>query len=346
MASDKGGRVTLEDVSREAGVSLSTVSKVLNGRTDVSAATRHHVEQAMKDLGYQARGDSHGPRQRRTLLMVLADGINAYSAEVLEGAMDQAQRLGLTLAVTRAPSPSQVDPEALLQEVAAEGHLGVIIVTPDFTDDQIAYLARRRLPMAMIDPFDPVHDQGVSVGTTNWAGGLTATQYLLDQGHRRIGCVGGPERSVQARARLDGYHAALDRAGVSRDDDLTAFGEFRFDAGHQLGHRLLALASPPTAIFATSDPSALGVMAAARERGLAIPTDLSVVGFDDTISARWAVPPLTTIRQPMPEMGRSAVRLVVAQANGDPLQSRRLELATELVIRSTVAPPGVAATEP
>jgi LacI family transcriptional regulator len=339
MARDKGGRVTLAQVSEAAGVSLSTVSKVLNGRADVAESTRRTVERAMEDLGYTARTEPKNPNRRKSLLVVMGGGINAYAAEVLNGAMEAAREMDLSLTISKAPSPEDIDPAEVLREVAAEGHIGVVIITPRFTAEQIAYLARRRLPMAMIDPFDPVHDEGVSVGTTNWAGGMTATEYLLDQGHRRIGFVGGPMVSMQARARGDGYRAALDRAGVPFDEDRAVFGDFAFEAGQELGRHLLELNDPPTAIFAASDPSALGVMAAARERGVAIPDDLSVIGFDDTVPARWAVPPLTTIRQPMPEMGRSAVRLVAEQARGETPACRRLELATELVVRGTVGPP-------
>lgn len=339
MPEEKPRRVTLAEVAERSGVSLSTVSKVLNGRADVADATRGAVERAFADLGYVSRSDRHDPHRRRSLLLVLGNGVNPYAAEILEGVLDEAHTLGVSITITRASAPFRINPSALVQELANDGHVGVVVVTPEFSDEDLAFLTRRRVPMAMIDPADPVHGEGVSVGATNWSGGLTATQYLIDQGHRRIGFLGGPQGSLAGQARLHGYRAALERAGIPDDRDLVTHGPFRFAAGHDHAARLLALDERPTAIFAASDLSALGAMAAGRERGLAIPRDLSVIGFDDTWAAEWAAPPLTVIRQPMPEMGRAAVRAVIDQVDGGAPTSRRVELTTELVVRESVAPP-------
>lgn len=339
MPKGKSGRVTLAQVAERSGVSLSTVSKVLNGRADVADSTREAVERAFADLGYVSRSDKRSPNRRRSVLLVLAAGVNPYAAEVLDGVIAEADELGVTIAVTKAPAPDRINPSTLVQELANDGHSGVVVVTPEFSDEDLAFLTRRRVPMAMIDPVDPIHGEGVSIGTANWSGGLTATQYLLDTGHRRIAFVGGPTGSLVGQARLHGYRAALERAGLPYDDELVGHAPFRFGPGHDEALRLLRLPDPPTAVFASSDATALGVMAAARELGLAVPRDLSVVGYDDTWVAQWAVPPLTTIRQPMPEMGRAALRSVVAQADGGAPPSRRVELNTELVVRETVAPP-------
>lgn len=339
MRRSTGGRVTLTHVAERAGVSLSTVSKVLNGRADVAEATRTAVERAFAELGYVSRTDRRNPDRRRSLLLVLGNGVNPYAAEILEGVIEEARALDVTIAITRADAPDRINPNLLAQDVANQGHDGVIVITPEFTDDDLAFLARRRVPMAMIDPVDPIHGEGVSVGSTNWSGGLTATQYLIDQGHRRIGFVGGPRGSLVGQARLHGYRAALERAGIPYDRTLVTHALFRYAPGHDQGAQLLGLDEPPTAVFAASDLQALGVMAAARERGLEVPGDLSVVGYDDSWAAEWTVPALTTIRQPMPEMGRAALRAVLAQLDGGAPPSRRVELNTELVVRGSVAPP-------
>jgi len=334
-------RVTLTEVAEHAGVSVATVSKVLNGRDDVADATRLRVEQIMNTLGYQSRTELRSTKKRPSVLLILgnADTVDLYSASVLDGMLTEAQKQDVSITVCRAPAPRQINLTFLVQEVTRGGHDGVVVVTPVFTDKDLAYLVRRKIAVAMIDPVDLTHSQGVSVGATNWTGGLTATQYLIEQGHRRIGIVGGPQARLVARARLHGYRAALELAQIPFDPVVVKYGPFVAEAGRTLGGELLDLNPAPTAIFATSDAAALGVMAAARERGLAIPADLSVIGFDDTVAATLAVPPLTTIRQPLGEMGAEAIRAVLAQVRGEEVTVRRVELNTELVVRASVARP-------
>jgi LacI family transcriptional regulator len=178
-----------------------------------------------------------------------------------------------------------------------------------------------------------------SVGSTNFAGGLSATQHLLGLGHRRIGYVGGPPGSGCNQARLHGYRAALESAGIAPDPELVHNEHFHFEVGLRAGAHLLNLPHRPTAVVGGSDTIALGITEAARVRGLRIPQDLSVTGFDDTELARMASPPLTVIRQPLREMGRVAVKTVLQMAAGETLDSHHVELATELVVRSTTAPP-------
>jgi len=338
MANTKGSRVTLVDVAQRSGVSLSTVSKVLNGRSDVAQSTRDLVEQAFSDLGYISRTDNRTGQTRRTVLVVLANGVNAYAAQVLEGIMSEAVTRNVEIVLTRVAASGQIDPGALVKDIAADGHLGVVFVNPDFDDEDAAFLTRRRVPMAMVDPVNPIHDEGVSIGSTNWSGGFTITKYLTDAGHRRIGFVGGPKRSLVNQARLSGYQAGLEQAHIGFDETLVTFGLFRYTTGYQQGLRLLKLPQRPSAIVAASDLSALGVMAAARELGLDLPADLSVTGYDDTWTAEWSVPALTTIRQPMQAMGSTALRVVVDEAEGTSPSSKRLELNTELVVRQSVVP--------
>ena len=176
-----------------------------------------------------------------------------------------------------------------------------------------------------------------SVGATNWAGGLAATDHLLSLGHRRIGAITGPAGYLCSRARIDGYRSALDRLGAQFDPLLVRHGDFQHEGGFVRGGELLDLAEPPTAIFAGSDQQALGVYEAARQRGLRIPQDLSVVGFDDLPAARWVSPPLTTVRQPLADMGRVAAEMLGSLIDGVPLRGQRVELATELIVRESTA---------
>jgi LacI family transcriptional regulator len=174
-----------------------------------------------------------------------------------------------------------------------------------------------------------------AIGATNWAGGLAATEHLTSLGHRRIGFVAGPPALLCSRARLDGYRAALDAAGIPMDEALVRPGDFYHESGFIGAGELMDLREPPTAVFAASDQMAFGVYEALRRRGLRVPDDVSVVGFDDLPEARWASPPLTTVRQPLTEMGMLAARTVLRLARGEQPDSPRVELATDLVVRDS-----------
>ena len=166
-----------------------------------------------------------------------------------------------------------------------------------------------------------------------------ATEHLLSLGHRRIAAIGGPESYLCSLARIDGYRSALERAGLKHDPALVRHGDFHYEGGFLRADSLLDLADPPSAIFAGSDQQALGVYEAARQRDLRVPQDLSVVGFDDLPMSRWSAPPLTTVRQPLAEMGRVAAEMLGTLVEGLTLSSPRMELATELVVRGSTAPP-------
>ena len=202
-------------------------------------------------------------------------------------------------------------------------------------------LRSRGIPLVILDPTgEPLHDTP-SIGATNWNGGLAATRHLLGLGHRRIAVIGGPERILCSRARMDGFRAAMDAAGVPIDPELTSHGPFQAAEGVRRGRALLRRPDPPTAIIAGNDLQALGVYQAAREARLHIPEDLSVVGFDDLPVAQWVGPPLTTVRQPLIEMAVAAAELVLTLARGEQPVLTRVELATELVVRESTAPPSI-----
>jgi LacI family transcriptional regulator len=230
-------------------------------------------------------------------------------------------------------------PQAWARGLATAGRAGVIVVTGALTKSHIDALAHAGVPLVVIDPLNLPRAEITSVGSTNFAGGMTITQHLLDLGHERIAYVGGPPSSGCNQARLHGYRAALEAAGIAGRPEFLVNEQFSYDAGRRLGAELLDLPTRPTAIVGGSDAVALGIMEAARARGLRIPDELSVTGFDDTELATMASPPLTVIRQPLREMGRVALKTVLQMAAGEALDSHHVELATELVVRATTAPP-------
>src|SRR5262249_37385231 len=215
---------------------------------------------------------------------------------------------------------------------------GVILVSSELTGSQLEQLRDADIPLVVLDPGNPPPPELPSVGATNWAGGLAATEHLLSLGHRRIGAIAGPGDYLCSRARTDGYRSALERAGIKFDPALVRNGDFQHEGGFVCGGKLLDLPDPPTAIFAGSDQQAFGVYEAARQRGLRIPDDLSVVGFDELPVSRWASPPLTTVRQPLAEMGSAAAQMLGELIDGGPLRTNRVELSTELHVRESTAP--------
>jgi len=190
-----------------------------------------------------------------------------------------------------------------------------------------------------VDPVGQPDPEVLSIGAANWAGGMAATEHLLELGHQRIGTITGSPTVLCSQARLDGYRAALERAGIAVDPGLIATGDFHYASALAAASAMLARPDRPTAIFAASDVQAMGVYEAARQLGLKLPADLSVVGFDDVALAQWASPPLTTVRQPLAEMAAMATRTLLGT---DPAGfQNRVELATSLVVRSsTTAPTG------
>ena len=330
------GAATLADIARAAGVSTPTVSKVLNAKGDVAASTRERVEALLREYGYRRRG----PRTAPLLDLVFHELQSAWSLEVIRGAEKVAQEEGLSLVLSQSEGRSTPG-QSWLDGVLARRPTGVLLVLSKLDAAQCEQLATRDIPFAVIDPDGELDADVPSVGATNWQGGLAATRHLIQLGHRRIGVVAGPSRMLCSRARLDGYRAALETAGLRFDPRLVVTGEFHHEAGHKLGLDLLRPEDRPTAVVAGNDLQALGVYEAARELGLRIPQDLSVVGFDDLPVARWVGPPLTTVRQPLAEMAAAALHMVIGLARGDERTrtATRIELATELVVRASTAAP-------
>jgi LacI family transcriptional regulator len=331
-------RTTLAAVAAEAGVSLPTVSKVVNGRPDVAPATRARVERLLGKLNYTRPG----PRRSRRagLIDLVFTGLDSpWAVEILRGVADWCAGHGLAPAVS-AVRHGGARPAGWTGALASHETDGVILVTAELSSAELARLRAGRIPLVVVDPVNLPDPALPSVGATNWAGGIAATEHLLSLGHRRIGVLTGPPGYLCSRARADGYRSALEQAGLPADAALVRHGDFQHEGGFRCGGELLDLADPPTAIFAGSDQQALGVYEAARQRGLRVPEELSVVGFDDLPAARWVSPPLTTVRQPLAEMGGVAAEMLGDLITGTPLRSQRVELSTQLVIRDSTAGPG------
>ena len=333
-------RATLATVAASAGVSVATVSKVLNGRSDVAPTTRALVQTLLQQHDYVAPTPRRTVSVMRPTVELVFDGdINGYSTEILQGVVDTAAEIGAAVVVGMRRVGRGVDrPSAWARDLAAAGRRGVIAVTGELTSGHLAALSRAHVPLVVIDPLNLPRARVTSVGSTNFAGGVAATEHLLSLGHRRIAHVGGPATAACNQARMHGYLAAMDAEGAPVLPGYVRNGHFRYQDGVVGGTALLALPEPPTAVFAGSDETALGVLEAARMRGLRVPDDLSVVGFDDTQVARMASPPLTTVRQPLREMGGVALRTALRLAAGERLDSHHVELATELVVRGSTAP--------
>ncbi|MFJ8937820.1 LacI family DNA-binding transcriptional regulator [Streptomyces sp. NPDC102365] len=328
---------TLAEIAREAGVSAPTVSKVLNGRADVAPSTRTRVEDLLRQHGYRRR---RAEASRSPLIdLVFHELESAWAMEVIRGVENVARDEGLSVVLSE--SAGRLTPgRTWADQVAARRPHGVVLVLSGLDESQRALLTSRSIPFVVVDPAGDPGDDAPSVGATNWQGGLAATRHLADLGHRRIGVISGPSRMMCSRARLDGYRAALDTAGLPVDPALVRSGDFHHDSGYRAGLELLRLPDRPTAVFAGNDLQALGLYEAARELGLRVPEDLSIVGFDDLPVARWVGPPLTTVRQPLTEMAEAAARLVLDLGRSErPSTATRVELATSLVVRSSTAPP-------
>lgn len=330
-------RMTLAAVARLAGVSVATVSKVVNGRSDVAPATRSRVQELLHQHDYVApvvrRPGTVTSSAPSTIEVQFAGDLRPYVAEALDGVVDAAAESGVSVVISQPDRGPQ-----WARDLVSMGRRALVAITSVYTPAYLDALIQADLPLVVLDPLHLPHSDVNSVGSTNFAGGFAATQHLLGLGHRRIAYLGGPAMAAASQARVHGYRAAMEAGRAPVPDVYVRPGEFTYQTGVLGAAALLDLAEPPTAVFAGNDEIALGVIETARTRGLRVPEDLSVVGFDDTLLASMASPPLTTVRQPLREMGGVALRTALRLADGEKLESHHVELATELVVRASTAP--------
>jgi LacI family transcriptional regulator len=330
--------ITIYDVAREAGVSYSTVSRVINNK-GVSADKRERVLRAMAELGYvanlQARSLAGG---KSHIIGLLVHSLSIeYFDEIAHGVDDELEAISYDLMLYTTHRRKGRE-SAYVAKVTRNLVDGLLLVLPRNAEAYLQALSHRRFPHVLVD------HQGLgfdvpSVGATNRQGGYDGTSYLIKLGHRRIGFITGDMALGCARDRLAGYQEALSDAGLPADPTLICEGNFLQPQAFSCANELLNLAEPPTAIFASNDVSAFGVMEAVRNRGLRIPDDISILGFDDISQAAQVHPSLTTVRQPLAEMGRAAARLLFTYINQPDAAIKQIVLPTELIIRQSCQPP-------
>lgn len=333
--------LTLAEVAVAAGVSVPTVSKVINQRADVAPATRARVQRVLSERGYVVNRAGRSLRQgtSRQVDIVSQDVDSYYAFQILCGIQDALLPTDVR-AVLSSTHDQRKRELQWIQRLADGSTDGAILILADRTSLHLQELRRRAIPFVVVDPAGELGPDDLSVTATNWSGARGAIEYLLSLGHRRIAALLGPADSPATRARLRGYRAALGEAGLPLDASLVRHGDWQAERAIAETSQLLALPEPPTAIFAGNDTQALGAYRALYERGLRVPEDVSVVGFDDLPYAALVTPALTTVRQPLLEMGRVATSMLLRLIAGDEVESLRVELATPLIMRESCAPPG------
>jgi LacI family transcriptional regulator len=328
-------RATIHDVAAAAGVSVSTVSKAVNGRYGISAETSRRVMEVVERLGYESSLVASSMRSHRTgVIGVLVADFEPFSAEILKGVGAALRRSRYDLLAYS--GSRQVDntgwERRSLSRLSGTLIDGAIMVTPTVVH------AQTEIPVVSIDPHTGPADLP-SVESDSLGGALQATRHLLELGHRRIGFLAGRPDLRSASLREAGYRRALQDAGIAFDPALVRSGFFLTALAREPARALLSMPDRPTAIFAANDLSGIAILQVAAELGIRVPEDLSVIGFDDIPEASQMTPPLTTIRQPMQRLGTTAVDLLMSLMGGTEPEAMRVQLPTRLVRRATTGPP-------
>lgn len=337
-------KVTMKDVAERAAVSIATVSFVLNQKTQMAIPpdTRERVLCAVRELGYipNAAGRHLASGKSHTLAFVLpaADHlrVDAFIPQILSSLNEVCHQNGFNLLVHAIEDPSR--PDAYVDMVSANSIDGLFILNPRADEKQIDALLDADFPL-IVGPGWP-HEKACGIGFSNRGAASAATDHLIALGHRRIACVNyGPRKFLTAARRYQGYCTSIEKAGSTVDERLVVWADFSHESGYRATIELLDRGEDPTAIFVGNDTVAIGVLAALRDRGLAVPGDVSVVGIDDIPAARYLSPPLTTISVDGREYGRRAGEMLISLVRGVRPQPARVYLPTKLVVRSSSAPP-------
>ena len=332
---------TIREVSRMAGVSATTVSRVLNGSAPVSDGTRERVLDAVRELDYHPNAFARGLVTNRSggIGVTVNDFSSPFFGPILQGIEQVVEEAGMHLMV--ASGHARADDERQAIEFLRSRRADALILYQEgLDDDELIALARAEPALVALGRSVPeIADRCVDLD--NEAGGWLATRHLIENGHRRIAHVSGPLRMHDGRERLIGYRRALTEAGIPFDPALLVEADFMEPGGFEAARRLLSrdLPEPVTAIFAANDESAAGVLAGLRAAGLSVPNDISLVGYDDLPLARYLHPGLTTVRQPLHDMGRAAAHVALARLDGNETEVRR-RFEPQLVVRSSARPLG------
>jgi len=331
---------TITDVARRAGVSVATVSRVINDTKFVSPELRQRVLQAMKELDYQPNllAGSLRRRETHTIGLIVPDTANPFFGELAKGAEDVGFQNGYNVILCN--SDYNLERERAYVEVLQAKQVDGLIFIPCSaeTGHVRQLLAKMRNPVVTADRQTPelVAD---SITADNRAGGRLAAQHLLALGHRRIGCIERPKYLPHIQDRIIGFCEVLEEWGLAIPDELRARGGFSFEDGVRAARQLLSLPAPPTAIFAYNDIMAIGALRAAREMGLHVPDDLAVVGFDNIPVASFVTPQLTTVDQPNYHIGALAAQLLIGRLSGEiEGEPQRRVLDVKLIVRESSDP--------
>jgi LacI family transcriptional regulator len=333
---NRPSRVTIREIAELAGVSIATVSRVVNGRDDVSDETREIVQRVVREHGYSANRSARGLSAGRTgFVGVTIPKVHpVYFSSILSGAAEALAEQDMRIVLC--PTEHEHDREVSLLERLMHGTTdGALLVLPEETNDELESLLNHGYRFVVVDPLKQLNERIPAVSAANSSGANQAIKHLLGLGHRRIGAITGPSGWLATDERRGGYHAALASAGIMPDPALEVASDFQVEGGIEAAGRLLDAAERPTAIFAFNDNLAIGAMHAARARGLRLPEDLSIVGFDDLEWAQHITPPLTTVRQPLAEMGRMAVSLLTRLLDNQSFEALHVELATRFIVRGS-----------
>ena len=348
MARNEGNgdyaRATIREIARAAGVSIATVSRVINGRPDVSPQTREAVLRVVRERGFSTNRNARALSGGRTGLVGVTLPIleAAYFAVIVSGTAEALYEHDMRIVLC--PTLHQHEREVTLLDRLMHGTTdGAVLMLPEESNAELRALQQSGYPFVVVDPRVQL-DEGIpAVSAGNASGARAATEHLLSRGHRRIGAIMGPADWMASTERLNGYRAALAAAGVLAAPELVVESDFSIESGEAAAGALLDLPERPTAIFGFNDNVAIGALRAAAARGIRAPDELSVVGFDDSEQSALVTPALTTVRQPLAEMGRMAVSLLLRLLDHQRVEAMSIELATRLVVRDSTAAPVAAA---
>jgi LacI family transcriptional regulator, galactose operon repressor len=335
------GRVTVRAIAAETGLSISTISRVLNGGENVASNTRERVRQVVEQLGDRApepRRRSPAPtRATRPPVFVRCPYLlTDYFGHIVTSITETLAQHGQSMLLDAGDA---VVKSAVVRELPRRRDAyGAVLILPPEPRADLEALAARGYPFVVVDPRTAVPPGMVSISAAHFSGARAVTRHLIELGHRRIGVITGPPYWRTRDDRVGGHLAALAEAGVLGDPELMRYGEPAIKTGVWAGGELLDLRPRPSAVACFNDKVAVGVMEAAVARGLRVPEDLSVVGFDDIDVSRATTPRLTTVRQPLQEMGRTAVTMLMRQLDGHTHEALSMELETRLVVRESTGP--------
>jgi DNA-binding LacI/PurR family transcriptional regulator len=333
-ASRSPARPVMADVARHAGVSHQTVSRVLNGHPNVSPATRAGVLAAIRALGYRPNAAARTLVTGRTnVLGVISFDTTLYGPASMLYGIERAAHPGYTVTVASLPGYGRRSLLEAVERFLGQGVDGIIVIAPE--DSAVDALTELAADTPLVAVGCGTRAPLPSVAIDNLAGAAHATRLLLDLGHETVHHVAGPESWLDARERVDGWRQALGAAGAPEPELLR--GDWSARSGYEIGHRLAALPEV-TAVLCGNDSMALGALRALAERGRQVPADVSVVGFDDVPEAAFSLPPLTTVRQDLGELGRRALHLLMDRISGEPRLHPGLPIAPELIVRASSAP--------